>query len=146
MNQLHKLLLLLIIGCQPVFSPICQAKEPITIEDILKQHAETKRSREEVDEEFKEFTEEKETYEAAEKTEDAVEEARESLARLEQMEASILRARDRMIEGNVRLVISIAKRYTNRGLEFIDLIAEGNCGLINSINPDGHCHAMIVSV
>ncbi|MGB9742064.1 MAG: sigma-70 family RNA polymerase sigma factor [candidate division WOR-3 bacterium] len=48
-------------------------------------------------------------------------------------EARILAARDRMIEGNVRLVISIAKRYINRGLEFADLLEEGNVGLIKAV-------------
>lgn len=62
-----------------------------------------------------------------------VDEAEESFKRVRDTERSILTARDHMIEGNVRLVISIAKRYTNRGLEFIDLIAEGNCGLIKAV-------------
>lgn len=48
-------------------------------------------------------------------------------------EKRILAARDRMIEGNVRLVISIAKRYINRGLEFADLLEEGNVGLIKAV-------------
>ncbi len=45
----------------------------------------------------------------------------------------ISRARKRMIEGNMRLVISIAKRYVNRGLDFSDLVGEGNNGLIRAV-------------
>ncbi len=55
------------------------------------------------------------------------------LAEMAVCEEKILAARDRMIEGNVRLVISIAKRYINRGLEFADLLEEGNVGLIKAV-------------
>lgn len=55
------------------------------------------------------------------------------LAEMAACEERILAARDRMIEGNVRLVISIAKRYVNRGLEFADLLEEGNVGLIKAV-------------
>lgn len=60
------------------------------------------------------------------------------LKETEENEKKIFAARNRMIEGNVRLVISIAKRYTNRGLDFIDLVAEGNLGLIKAVEKFDH--------
>ncbi len=60
-------------------------------------------------------------------------EIKQILDAMAECERKILAARDRMIEGNVRLVISIAKRYVNRGLEFADLLEEGNVGLIKAV-------------
>ncbi len=58
----------------------------------------------------------------------------EVVSRVLQGERNRDQAKREMIEANVRLVISIAKRYTNRGLEFLDLIQEGNSGLMRAVD------------
>jgi RNA polymerase primary sigma factor len=59
---------------------------------------------------------------------------RELLRQIEIGQTRVQQAKKEMIEANVRLVISIAKRYTNRGLEFLDLIQEGNSGLMRAVD------------
>jgi RNA polymerase primary sigma factor len=75
-----------------------------------------------------------EIFELASATGLQIKEYRQIVAKVQKGEREARIAKKEMVEANLRLVISIAKKYTNRGLQFLDLIQEGNIGLMKAVD------------
>ncbi|HMB15439.1 MAG TPA: sigma-70 family RNA polymerase sigma factor [Pelovirga sp.] len=123
--------------------------EKVELEDDLQKFSQPRQDEEPDSEKLAVVESEKDEQDTAEETEnfsmDAIKlylkdiqktallAAEEERALARRIDDGDMAARDRMIESNLRLVVKIAKRYMNRGLPFLDLIEEGNLGLIKAV-------------
>jgi RNA polymerase primary sigma factor len=103
--------------------------------DLRKVKRETGLGKEEIGEALKNITLAKRKVRRIEAEDQMTRDLSHDIVRMiRQGEREVDQAKKEMIEANVRLVVSIAKRYTNRGLEFLDLIQEGNSGLMRAVD------------